>query len=58
MDLALNNLQWLMCHKTKLNQPQKRSKINQCSSNPVRECISLSTNTFVKGMIESSLSQL
>ena len=23
MDLALNNLQWLMCHKTKRNEKEK-----------------------------------
>ena len=36
MDLALNNLQWLICHKTKLNQikPHKKlfnSKRNVCT---------------------------
>ena len=33
-DLALNNLQWLICHKTKLNQTKpKRIKPNQTKPN-------------------------
>ena len=28
MDLALNNLQWLMCHKTKTNQTKTAHVIN------------------------------
>ena len=26
MDLALNNLQWLICHKTKLNQTKPKTE--------------------------------
>ena len=33
MDLALNNLQWLMCHKTKPNQIH-------CTSNDLRNLLS------------------
>ena len=29
MDLALNNLQWLICHKTKPNQQQQQMKIKK-----------------------------
>ena len=28
-DLALNNLQWLICHKTKPNQTKTKERITQ-----------------------------
>ena len=32
-DLALNNLQWLICHKTKLNQTKPFLQLKQHSKN-------------------------
>ena len=34
MDLALNNLQWLICHKTKLNQTKLTDFTSSGSSEP------------------------
>ena len=35
MDLALNNLQWLICHKTSINQPTNQPTYhNQPTNQP------------------------
>ena len=31
MDLALNNLQWLICHKTKPNQTKPKPILSYCN---------------------------
>ena len=51
-DLALNNLQWLICHPTKRNQTESTNRI-QIPHRAV--CISVCSNALEKGMTPSVL---
>ena len=50
MDLALNNLQWLIGHKTQPNQ----TKQNQCTSGDIRNIPNDEYENFINAHMEAA----